>query len=353
MIIKTLEELEPYRHLTVRDYVEPGRGKLRRKAYEELCLTEILVQMCYGENLLYYVVKGYQIENKSLNRLSAELGLHPKFLARKMHEIGVPMLTKQEVLKRSVELGLGIHGLSHDKRVEIGKVAGRRSYTSGNGIHGLSPEDRRKYGSFAGRKSYSSGKGLGSLSHDELVELGRRSYELRVGIHTPCKRNDYLPTIHGRRIDVPYDAKSAYEANIYRVLTYLGFQIEHDVPIELKVDELRKEIFKSDNTTFVVDFKAVSQKGAEYWYEICAHPYEDPIGLEKILMFNQQYSDRKMIVVVGDKFDSSTFPVAAKSYKALEKAFAAAIDRSERFAGWERKGYNLKTHPEVFGSVVK
>ncbi len=352
MIIKTLEELEQYRHLTVKDDVNPKSGPKAARAYSGLLETEELVRMLYGENLIYYVVRGCQIENKSLNRLSAELGLHPKFLARKMHEIGVPMLTKQEALKRDVELGLGVHGLSHDELVEIGKVAGRRSYELGVGIHGLSHDERveigKVSGSLGGRKSYELGLGAHGLSHDELVELGRKSYESGMGIHDTCKRNDYLPTIHGRRIDVPYDAKSAYEANLYRLLTYLGFQIEHDVPIELRVDEPRKEIFKSASTTFVVDFKAVSQNGAEYWYEICAHPYEDPNGLEKILMFNEQYPDRKMIVVTDRLFDSTDFPIAVKSYGNLENAFASVINHSPRFAGWERKGYNLKTHPEVF-----
>ncbi len=54
-------------------------------------------------------------------------------------------------------------------------------------------------------------------------------------------------------------------------------------------------------------------------------------------------------MITADAFDSKSFPIAVISYKALEKAFATAINQSGKFAGWEKYGYNLKIHPEVFG----
>ncbi len=371
MIIKTLEELEPYRQLTVRDDVKPKTGPKAARAYSDLLETEELVRILHGENLPYYITRQHQIENKSINQLAAEMGLGPCYLAQKMHALGIPLLTRHEATTRNIEfgvgvhglsheelqangenaykLGIGVHGLSHEELQANGSIGGRKTVELHVGIHGLSAEERLKINRAAGTKAHELGVGFHSLSAEEHKAAGRKSYELGVGVHDPEKRNAFLPTIHGRRIDVPYDAKSAYEANIYRLLTYLGFQVEHDVPVELSVDERGGEMFKFPDTIFRVDFLALSSTGRECWYEICAHPYEDPVGLEKILMFNKQYPERKMIVVTGSQFDSSTFPVSTIRYRALENAFAAAINQSAQFAGWERKGYNLKTHPEVFG----
>ncbi len=311
MIIKTLEELEPYRHLTVRDDVKPKSGVKAARAYSDLLETEELVRMIYGVNLLYYIVREHQINHKSIIELSNNLGFGNKYLMELMDIKGIPRRTKQEAIKNNVEFHIGVCGLSDEERI--------------------------KYCSAGGKVSG--------------VVNGRKAVNLKSGIHDPQKRNNYLPTIHGRRIDVPYDAKSAYEANIYRLLAYLGFQVEHDVPVELRVDE-RAEMFESFNTIFRVDFRAVSPTGSEYYYELCVHPFEGPDGLEKILRFHEQHPERKMIVVTGSQFDSSTFPVSTIRYRALENAFAAAINQSDRFAGWEKKGYNLKTHPEVFAPVL-
>lgn len=128
---------------------------------------------------------------------------------------------------------------------------------------------------------------------------------------------------------------------------YLGFTgIQHDVPFNLNADnEPRRSMFPSGSTEFKVDFAATSKKGIKYHYEIIAHPDEDPEGLEKILMFQEQHTNERLIIISGPRFDS--VPFTTKSYHDLESAFAERIRRAG-FAGWEIKGYNLKTHPEVF-----
>jgi hypothetical protein len=83
-----------------------------------------------------------------------------------------------------------------------------------------------------------------------------------------------------------------------------------------------------------MDFIAISPKGSEYWYEIMAHPFENPIGIAKIGMFRDQYPDRNLVIVTPDK------------YMVLEQAFRERIDNDEMFIGWETKEDNLRTSPD-------
>ncbi len=280
--------------------------------------------------------------------------------------------------KRSAELGAGVHGFSEEKRKKVssnaGTVArekkkgifgtndegvrycvlgGRASYDQKAGVHGLSHEKRSaisaEAGKIGGQAAYAARTTIFTYSpqrkHEIGVSGGKSSAAKHAGIHDPENRQKYLDTISGRRADVPYVAKSMWEANIYRMLRCLGFSITPDVTVTLNVDERRKNLFRGLTVDFNLDFSARSSKGNEYWLEIMAHPSEGADGIEKILMFREQFPDRKLIVVTSGKFDYD-FGVSTRNYYTLEKAFSAMVN--EMTVGWETYRNNLRTNPRTF-----
>lgn len=93
--------------------------------------------------------------------------------------------------KKSFELGLGIHGLPKEQRIEISRKAGQKTYELKTGIHARSKEkmseDGKKGGKIGGKISYQLGIGVHGLSKEKRKETGKisghKTYELGVGIH--------------------------------------------------------------------------------------------------------------------------------------------------------------------------
>ncbi|MBI4015026.1 MAG: hypothetical protein HY365_03675 [Candidatus Aenigmarchaeota archaeon] len=390
MVTVTAEQLEAYKGLTAGS-MKKGFGSAVY-AYRRGIDAEARVQAEHGVNLPFYLAQQYHINGKSITELSEELGLGKVYIKDLFEYLSIPRLTPEEARMRDVRLhkgvhgmdpvtgesyasigrrttaglGTGIYGFTHEEQRYNASKGGKMTAKLGAGIHTRSKEEMRRVGLEQGKLAVEQGKGIYALNETERHNIavkggiasvklqrgihassgeerseaarkgGKRTATLYVGVHSIEAKKKTLRTQHGYRTDVPYHAKSAWEANIYRLLSYLGFEIEHDVPIALDVGESERYLFPSPATRFNVDFKATTSVGAEYWYEIIADSRETPLGTAKVRMFQEQNPDKKLIIIT------------ARKYRALERAFSAAIKKDGRFSGWETIGDNLKTNPEKY-----
>lgn len=140
---------------------------------------------------------------------------------------------------------------------------------------------------------------------------------------------DYLnrwvvPTIHGERWDIGH-AQSAWEANLARVLRFVGRQVSY-----------RQSFRLADNDIFELDFLTVDDRGRLVGYEIMAHPVEYLDGWDKLEQVIEQYPEI-VFRIVDEHF-----------YRRLESRFAQRINEDPQFAGWEHTGDNLRTNPDKF-----
>lgn len=145
-----------------------------------------------------------------------------------------------------------------------------------------------------------------------------------------------LPTIHGFRSDVGFYAQSAWEANVARVFQLIGRDYVIGANLRLEVTEDFQDIFQGPETIFNVDFSTIDSRGRTVMFELMAHPLEDPEGWAKLEMARRQYPEL-VIRAIDERF-----------YERLRDRFEDAINDSPQFHGWERTGFNLRTHPEVF-----
>ena len=105
-----------------------------------------------------------------------------KILITKYHKayelrIGVFAQSKEKMTenskkagKKSHEMGVGVHGLPKEKKIEIGK----RSREFKTGLFGRSEEKRKEDSKKAGKKSHEMGVGVHSLTKEQLSENGKR-----------------------------------------------------------------------------------------------------------------------------------------------------------------------------------
>lgn len=149
-------------------------------------------------------------------------------------------------------------------------------------------------------------------------------------------RKTGIPSIHGFRSDVGYYALSTWEANIARMLKLVGRDYLTKVEFKLYVTDEHRDIFDALETTFFADFLTVDNRGRTIIYEIMAHPFENPDGWAKLELAKLQHPE--IIIRAIDR----------NMYRRLQRNFKDKINQDQRFSGWEKYGYNLRTHPEIF-----
>lgn len=137
-----------------------------------------------------------------------------------------------------------------------------------------------------------------------------------------------LPTISGERWDIGY-AQSAWEANLARILRFVGRDLLVREPLRL-----------DDNSVFELDFLTLDGRDRMVGYEIMAHPKEDPNGWEKLEAAITQYPN------ITFKIVNTPF------YRRLERRFSSRINEDNRFAGWEDGEDNLRVNPGRFGPIM-
>lgn len=85
------------------------------------------------------------------------------------------------------ELGIGFYGMTFEKRSEVGKINGAKTYELGKGIHSLTQEERIKFGTEGGKKSYELGVGAFGITPEKRKEINKKMYELKIGAHGRTK----------------------------------------------------------------------------------------------------------------------------------------------------------------------
>lgn len=146
-----------------------------------------------------------------------------------------------------------------------------------------------------------------------------------------------LPTIHGYRSDIGFYAQSAWEANVARIFQSVGRDYAIGTGLKLEVTDEFQFLFQNHDTVFNVDFSTIDKRGRVVMFELMAHPLEDPISWAKIEMVKRQHPEL-VIRAIDEAF-----------YGRLRSRFEDPINSNPRLHGWERTGFNLRTHPEVFG----
>lgn len=134
----------------------------------------------------------------------------------------------------------------------------------------------------------------------------------------------YLPTIQGERRDIGY-AKSAWEANVKRVLLFVGREVLTNEALKL-----------SNGTQFEIDFVTTKADGGFKLYEIMAHPLENPEGWDKLNLAQIEYPEFNIT------------PITRRMYHRIARRFQARIDADPNFCGWEREGDNLRDNPQKY-----
>jgi hypothetical protein len=234
----------------------------------------------------------------------------------------------------AAKLGVGVHGMTTAQRRENGKSLAKR----GIGIHAASAAQRIKWarngGLIGGRVTIEKNTGI----HNESKRSGwaaiggtvsgRITAEKGVGIHNPSKRNEYLHTRYGYRHDIDFDARSMWEANVARILIYLGFRIEphYDFPIDKGTKQEKR---------LIMDFRAISTNGVPYYFEIVTgNDYGHFLRDDKVDIF-EPYLDARLI------------RITRKKYKALVRAYLNGhlVDKESKLE-LETDEDNLVTNPK-------
>jgi hypothetical protein len=97
----------------------------------------------------------------------------------------------REIGKETYRQKIGLHKLSTEERIEIGKKVGRKSYELGRGIFGITPEERKQIN----QRMYDSKIGIFGISKEERIEIGKRcgdisgkkNYENGIGLASITK----------------------------------------------------------------------------------------------------------------------------------------------------------------------
>lgn len=145
-----------------------------------------------------------------------------------------------------------------------------------------------------------------------------------------------LPTIHGFRSDIGFYAQSAWEANIARVFQFIGRDYAIGTSLKLDITDEFKFLFQNPETVFNIDFSTIDKRGRIVMFELMAHPLEDPASWAKLEMARAQHPEL-VIRAIDETF-----------YGRLRSRFEDPINNNSQLHGWEKTGFNLKTHPQIF-----
>jgi len=86
------------------------------------------------------------------------------------------------------ELSVGLYGMTFEKRSEVGKINGTKTYELGKGIHSLTQEERIKFGKDGGTKTYELGVGIFGITPEKRKEIHKKMYELKIGAYGRTKQ---------------------------------------------------------------------------------------------------------------------------------------------------------------------
>lgn len=212
--------------------------------------------------------------------------------------------------------GKGVpHNISEQRRRELAGI-GRRMMAE---FHS-DPEVLAKIGKATSRRIAAKEIGWGN------PVIWRKGFETRL-------RNGNVPPLHsgrgisGFRKGIPHYCRSTLEANFARILICEGIPYEYEP----------KSFIFADGTRWTPDF--FLQRGLEGipsgWVELKGWRYRDgtlPLGCSaKIRKFEELTGESVFLIVQKEML-----------WQRLKAAFSKKVE-------WERRKFNLRTHPEVFG----
>ena len=133
------------------------------------------------------ITEEIRIEKSEAGKKSKELG------------VGIHGRTKEQIIEdgrkgaeKQKEIRTGaVYGKSKEQRIENGRTCGNKTKELGIGIHGLTPEQRienaKNAGLVGGKRTRELGVGICGLTKEQMFENGKRNgnkiYELGLGIH--------------------------------------------------------------------------------------------------------------------------------------------------------------------------
>jgi len=90
--------------------------------------------------------------------------------------------------KKAKELGLGIHALTTEQRIEIGKKSSETNKKNGTGVYGMTFEQRRENG----KKVKELGVGIFAMTTDELIEAGKKGNKITNSQRWECLETGFI-----------------------------------------------------------------------------------------------------------------------------------------------------------------
>ena len=133
-----------------------------------------------GGNISLEVRRKTGIKNKELGK-----GIHAQ-TKEEQRELG----------RKIKELGLGIHAQTKEQLSELGRRSGKLTYKLGIGLHGLTPEQRVenaiKGGIISGKKTLELGKGIHAQTIEERRELGKKGGSISGNQRWKCIETGFI-----------------------------------------------------------------------------------------------------------------------------------------------------------------
>jgi hypothetical protein len=90
--------------------------------------------------------------------------------------------------KKAKELGLGIHALTTEQRIEIGKKSSETNKKNETGVYGMTFEQRRENG----KKVKELGVGIFAMTTDELIEAGKKGNKITNSQRWECLETGFI-----------------------------------------------------------------------------------------------------------------------------------------------------------------
>ena len=281
-----------------------------------------------------YLFLGHQQGNKPFKELAKDISISHTTLRRVFGFYGLPILSNKEAIRLSLSRRWQTPEF-RERNIEGSRrsLVERRKSPGYNKRQAKVMQRLRQDPLFNQSRIEGLRKALARRWSDP--EFRKRHAEI-MRINLAQRYLSYLPTIHGYRNDIDFDAQSMWEANISRIFIYLGREFYTREKFRLKVPVEYRNLFNSTETDISIDFVVRDLRGNIVLYEIMAHPLENPEGWVKLDIIARQYSDLN-VRIIEDKF-----------YKRLRRYFEERINSDPRFCGWETYKENLKTNPEKF-----
>lgn len=284
-------------------------------------------------------------EYRSLRGVANILRISRSSLAKIYHSLGIEVLTQSEASRRSIT------HLNNDLQFRQRSAEGSKKSLE---ILWQDPNFRKKQADGVKRNWQNSDfKERHAVATRNSLEKQKQNPDFRKkqakaaaeGIRRARSNNVdsdvyFLPTIHGIRRDVGY-AQSTWEANLHRILLYVGKDFLSHEPVMLKVPQDYQERYGlPSDTQLTVDFVTFNKRGGLTVYEIMAYSPNKQLKLARIELLIKQHPELQVRLITPSY------------YARLRRHFEDMVNNNPALCGWEKMDDNLKTNPHKYSPSV-